>query len=1064
MPDIEAVTDVPSLGEGPLIAAPKEKAQPKSREEFEALAPGTEFVDPEGVTRKKPYAPKTEADFAAVPEGAQFLDPEGALREKPRYEGIDFTAQTLYDMALTPKEKRKALERSYPGKVKEGPDGLYIEDEGKFRKPGRGITGVTGFMAGAALPTAGGVLGALGGSTVGPVGTAALGATGAMGGQMFNDFILQLSGIYDRSPSEELTNLGLAGATAAAGAGVGRGISTVVPSVKAGISAAGAAAPKALGYFLGAGKEDTAKALKLAEEGVLVPPSAWAPEAPHLQNMVEVFDPAFRTNKPLRESAVGFYDRESGRILDELGVEKAGEPPVRSVTPLQAGERIMQRTLADSAAADQRLQAALEKRAGELQAQMPEKTAQRESLQRAAEESRDAAQKLIDQGFKDIERDATDAMKVAEAGHYSGDLWEQVGGKFKAIRAGIGQRAKYWYDRYDAMTGGAKVSSEELAASAQHMLDELPAEFKSRNPVLVDKLAKLTKQVEEEGGAISTETTQLTYGQLHDLRSVFRGSADWQTLTSDFKNGALKRFSNEIDRLLHGGDQPEMITGAAVKFDGRVFTGPNHYAAVESAAKTLNRPVDDLLAIGEQENLSGFMTSDGRYISREDAFKIAQKTGQVDIDPELQRVGWNPDFLITEDMPRRYSTSPQVQRVKDIKAAGKFLDMVDKWYAHNIKVFESKQIKAVMKGLEAGEPADPQALYSAVVKEGHTDLIERIRKMVGPNLWSGVASADTQAMLDASKTLTPGMIDAKKFAREVLERHRANTLSVVHGKDAEKLLAQARAIEQLDGRELIPATPTDTLTQVIQRARNTAQAVKEAGNKDPLGLLNREMKMIQKDHQREVSRMARDRKNDPLGFLYDPTTGAIEATNKILGDEDLILAAAARFGEGSPEFKMLRQIYVTRILDGTLNPGQRIAKASPEIQRMMFPGATYDQIHTLAENMEFLMERRGMGRTTAGSMSAMSKVENPLVSIKGLKTIAKFVPGANPAARAIRGKFYALVTKLATSPAFMRYVEKGLNGTPEQRAAVKVLTDKVLQKGSAVGAGTAESTFQGGSP
>lgn len=102
-----------------------------------------------------------------------------------------------------------------------------------------------------------------------------------------------------------------------------------------------------------------------------------------------------------------------------------------------------------------------------------------------------------------------------------------------------------------------------------------------------------------------------------------------------------------------------------------------------------------------------------------------------------------------------------------------------------------------------------------------------------------------------------------------------------------------------------------------------------------------------------------------------------------------------------------------------------------------------------------------MGKSTAGSMSAMSKIENPVVGIRGLKTAAKFVPGLNPAARAIKGKFYAMVTYLATRPATLQFILKGLKGSPEERAAVKQLTDKVLQKGSAVGAGAAESAYQG---
>lgn len=959
--------DAPGVGAVSMPVDKPKLATPKSKDEFDALSPGSKFLDPEGAERVKPYMPKDAHDYSSIPEGSHWIDPEGQLQQKPNFESVGFTAQTLYDMAINPKEKKKALEFSYPGKVKEGPDGLYVEDDGKFLKPGHGVAAWTGGAASATAPVVGTILGAIGGGAVGsPSGPGAFltgaagGAGGALLGQSFNDVLLGLAGVYDRTPTEQLVNEGLAAFSGATGAGVGRGISAAVPSIKAGVSAASAALPRAGAYFLGATKDSTVMARELAEKGVMVPPSAWAPEAPHLQNMVEVFDPAFRTNKPLRESAVAHYEDEAGKILDQFGVEKPPSisAPKAEIPTRAAGEKIMQRTLAQSAEADQNLKTALERRAEELRAGLPDQIAQRESLAKAATDSRNQAQKLIDQGFKDIDGDVEKAFKVSESGHYGGDLWEHVGNKLRAIRQGIGQRATYWYDRYGAMTAGHSVNSQELSSSAQQMLDELPAEFKARNPTLVQKLAKLGAQTDEEG-VVTKEAEQLTYGQLHDLRSVFRNSADWQTLSGDFKNGALKRFSNEIDRLIHDPNAPA-----------------------------------------------------------------------------------------------------------EVRQAGKFLDTVDKWYAHNIKIFNAQQIKAVMRGLEAGEPADPKNLYNAIIKEGHTDLIERTRKMVGPNIWAGVKAADTKAMLDASKTLEEGVIDAKKFAREVLERKRAGTLEVVHGKDAEKLMAQARAIEQLDGRLPIPTEPTDTMTQVIQRARLAAEEAKVAGNRDPLGTLNKEMKKIKAEQSREMAKMKAERRNDPLGFLYDPTTGASAAVDKVLGSEDLILAAAARFGENSDEFKMLRQVYAQQVLTGTLNPSARMAAISPEIQQLMFPGTTLNQMQTLAKNMEFLMTSRGMGKTTAGSMSAMSKVEHPIGG-RFLGPVITKVPvagaAANAVARAGLGKFYALVTKLATSPATLRWVEKGLNGSAEERAAVKVFTDKVLQKGTAVGAGGAEATYQGAS-
>src|ERR1700675_1532937 len=81
---------------------------------YEALEPGKKFVDPEGNTRTKSWTVKDASDYDLVPEGAQYLDPGGTTRTKPLYQDVDFTAHTLYSMAVNDKERRKALERSYP--------------------------------------------------------------------------------------------------------------------------------------------------------------------------------------------------------------------------------------------------------------------------------------------------------------------------------------------------------------------------------------------------------------------------------------------------------------------------------------------------------------------------------------------------------------------------------------------------------------------------------------------------------------------------------------------------------------------------------------------------------------------------------------------------------------------------------------------------------------------------------------------------------------------------------------------------------------------------------------
>ena len=932
----------------------------KDAGEYDTLPAGSKYLDPEGKQRYKPI--KDDNDYDKIVEGQEYADPSGTIRKKPVFEPLNFSSQTLYDMSVTDSEKRKSLERSYPGKVKEDKKGLYIDDNGTLRRPGRGLSAVTGFASSAAAPTIGAVTGALGGGLLGSVspgpGTVlggAMGAgAGAVIGQGINDVVLQLAGVYDRSKGEEIDNLGGTLATSVAGEGAGRGIAAVVPAAKAGVSSLSRVLPTAAAKFLGADPVKTPMARALAEKGVMVPPSAWAHESPHLQNLVEVFDPAFRTNKPLLESATQHYEQSATKILDDLGVKREGSivKPEVDVPTQAAGEKIMQKTLAESAEADRVLATALEQRKAALASGVPEQLAQREAVTKAAESSRDAAQKLIDAGFKSIQSDAEAGLKIAGSGANTGDLWENVGNKLIAVRRGIGERATKMYNEADQLAGGHLPDTSEVSAAAREFRDQLPGDFKAKYPDVVKKLDELAGTVDENGNVIK-EPVETTFGQLHNLRSILRGNADWYTLSSDIRNGTYKYFSKAVDEALH-----------------------------------------------------------------------------------------NPD------------ASPE------LKAAAKQLDIADKFYRDNIPIFESQQLKAVMKGLEAGEPADPANLYKALVKEGQTDLTARVRDMVGPNLWAGVKAADVDSMLNASKTLNPGEINGRSFAKEILDRHQRGMLEIVHGKEAsEKLLAQARAIEQLEGRLSIPAKPGDTMTQVMARARLAAEEAKAQGTKDPLTALSKDIKRLEAESKREASL---GRRNDPLGFLYNKSTGASFAVDKILGDEDLILAAAARFGEKSPEFNALRQVYVERVLRGTLDPGKRLEKIGPEVQNLMFPGVTRTQMETLAKEMNLLMDTRAMKSNTAGGMAAMAKVEHPTTNIPGVRGVTKLIPGLNPAARAAHGKFYELVTKLMTSPATLRWIEKGLTSkNPEEQAAVREILRKHLQKGAAMGAGAGEAAYQG---
>src|SRR5262249_52383742 len=128
--------------------------------------------------------------------------------------------------------------------------------------------------------------------------------------------------------------------------------------------------------------------------------------------------------------------------------------------------------------------------------------------------------------------------------------------------------------------------------------------------------------------------------------------------------------------------------------------------------------------------------------------------------------------------------------VPELKAAAKALDAADAFYRENMAVFNARNIRTVMDGLRAGEPAAPQNLFNAIVKEGHSDLTRKVMGMIGPNLAAGVRAADVQSMLDASKSLVPGQVDGLAFARQVLDRYRSGLLHAVQGEETgNKLLA-----------------------------------------------------------------------------------------------------------------------------------------------------------------------------------------------------------------------------------------------------------------------------------
>jgi len=977
----------PHTGEAPSqglaaaggTAAPQTYSVVKDAADYENVPYGGTYTDPQGNVRQKPLRTiASETEYHAMPEGETYVDPTGNQRKKPVYEPLNFTTQTMHSMAVTDKEKRKVLEKGYPGaEIVDTPDGPLVNDNGTFRKPGKwnSVGSAAGMVGGNAAPIAGGAIGGIVGAGLGGLPAAGGAALGTMGGQYFNDIIMRLNGTYDRSQGEDNADKAIGAASSIAGDAAGRAVAGFVPSIKAGVSNVGKALPDVANKVLGTSAENVTRAREIAElgekpaEGMFssirnavghtdtdtpVGVSTFAKEAPHLSNIHEKFNPAFDMSNPLKEGAQTAYEKMAAPLLEKQGVGAIDDlvSPTAAVSTKKAGEKLTAKAMEQTGEIDARFAAELAARRAAAEAGVAEAPAQREAILSIAKERQANATQLVNAGMQEVERNADNAVRAAAQGTNSGDLWQAVGQQIQAVRTALGNRYRETAQAaYQTVPRGANINARPLVREAEDFIANVPAEFRARNPGLIRSIEQLGQRVAEDGSPLPSS---VSLEQLHNIRSELRSAADWFDLPSSFKNGSLKYFSHQVDNLMQG-------------------------------------------------------------------------------------VGETPQF----------------------QTAIRMLNENDRWFAAERPVFNAKEMKTVLRGLEAGEPADPQQLFKALVRPGSTDLIARTEQVVGPNLWNGVRAAQRQQWLtNARKGQFDNSVDALEFAKEVLDAHRNGTLMAVQGREqGEQLLRQAQQIGMLHGKLDVQFRPNDTSFDVFRQARLAAETAAKQADTDPLKVLTQETRKIAQD----VAKQRNDaRRADPLRFLSDKSFGATRAVDKILGDEDLILATAHRFGENSAEFNALRQVWTEKLLRGTLKPDLRLKVVSPDVQRLML-GTNLETAQKIAEDMAFITSAKGLQRGDhAGSMAAQALVEHPLAGKAGIVSKAsKIIPGANAAGRYYLGSYMSLMSKLMESPATLRWLEKSYTN-PEKREAIRQEISKVLQRGGAVGSGMAQGAYQFG--
>lgn len=566
-----------------------------TQQQYKDLRPGEQFIaadDPAKEVRTKPFETNVPTDWKNVPEGAPWLDPKGNLHTKPVFETATPSANMLYHMALSEKEKEMALRYVYPNaKVEKDPAGdFYVDDNGRMIKP-RGITRapISALVSGA-LPMAG----AVGGEIVaGPWGAAG----GAMAGQELNNAILGYFIGWDHSVWEHVSNTALNGIFGGVGSVLGRlyaqSLGTAGAMIKNGPTAGASRALNAMlgtdheGFLLGL--QVLKEAEKLGLENVRLPSSQMFPGAPQLSNMTEVYlkhlqgySSAEKTAKDLMEARgrqilTGPREPPGGAPAEGFGIDPATLPtklvePKAAVSTQDVGSTLIEKARAKvQVAYDELAQAQAAQRTtaeGRIAGEEAAVAARAERTAQAQTAYDKATTEWLNTQYAAQQALADEAVAASKAGRNSGELWEKITERFRALRQAWGEQASGYYDEWRQLYGQDLASVTGVAQRAQALVKSLPEAFQGLFPNELRSLSKLAGIIDDTTGQYVVEPiTEMTLAELQQLRTFLRAKVNWGDFRSDAINGLKKNIADDIDNVLRGVGSPRAKSPATRRLD-----------------------------------------------------------------------------------------------------------------------------------------------------------------------------------------------------------------------------------------------------------------------------------------------------------------------------------------------------------------------------------------------------------------------------------------------------------------------------------------------------------------
>jgi hypothetical protein len=983
-----------------------ELPRPKTPEEAAKLDPGTDFLDPEGKKRTVPYRPKTPEEAAALPEGAQFLDPQGKLKTNPKYQGVGFTAQMLHDMALTEKGQMDALKTIYGDKVKVGPQGLYVEDDnGVFRKPDRrGLMGAIGGDIAELPPLAG-----MAGGTVLGGGLGTLAEPG--GGTAAGGFLGMVLGA---GAGRAVDNAVLAMA------GVHEGMGEQLYSIEkeGALAAGGEVAGKAISAIPGATKAASSVVDKAGKKisGLK-------------QNLSGVLESIGITPERARVflgtdvntlSQAADINARGGRVAPSVAL-----PGASGIKKMQDFHELFEgRAIFGEAARD-----FYEQEAKKV-VESPEIGVSLDELLTRAEKkvsSQQAGESVIAAAHRDLAHDdAVLENAVVDVKNVALEQVQAMGGEEK-VRAAFQSRVEALNQAHEHADVSARRYIEEQVKALQEQIDEALA---------------MTKKGEDPSALMRMSATEFRqYARATKVRAktmynAADAAAGGELPPTEKLSAEASGFLESLPKSLRDKYPTEIRDLARLAGE----------EADEEVGKKAIPP--EKLTFGQLHHLRSWLRHGIDY---------------NDLTPDM-RSGALRTFAKKIDAVLHDSEATPA-----LRNAAEMLDRADAFYKEMVPFLNDQMVTSVIKAMESGAGANPEALAKILFDPERTAAMRKVRSIVGENMWKSVQAAHLNDMLMKSR-MANGRVDAQRFAQMLHDDVKNGLIETAYDSATARRVAKiAEDAAKLKGDLPIDARPEDTISTLMRKTQAAKEAADKFAANDPLVALDKEMTKLDKELKGAQMNLRKGLVSDPLKFIYQPRLShmAVEAADKILGSQDLIVAAANKFGRDSPEFNALRQVYVTRFFQRPLGRVGTMREElggehgmTEEVQALMFPGVTRGQFLQVVRDMEFLFS--GAATDVGGSLAGASRVLNPwghipLPELGGLSGLIMKIPGSTAVARFFLGKFFATMIDAVSHPDFINWLAGNLRGNIEQREMARAVLRQRFQLGGMIGAGTAQT-------